>query len=360
MTGCNRSSNVHSTVHSPARPPGTAQRPEGCRHIERNEDMDRGKKWVSGVVLTAIAIGMVVSQGGDGQTAEARPDQAASAATVAPTATTGAATTTEAPATTVAITTTEAPTTTVAPTTTEAPTTTVAKTTTTTIPRAQVVRWVDGDTVETTVGTVRLIGMDTPERGAPCSAKATANADRLAPVGSTVHLIPVQGRDDTDHYDRLLRYVMRGRVDVGYRQIVHGLADARYDSGEYGTHPQTGPLPPSRHRASKPDMRSDHDTSSTTTRWHRRPRLFRLPRPRKHRQGTATPATRTSAFRLRRLTLTAVTSTEPTSRLSDPTHMGLMATTMGLAAKADLDLTTRYLSPIGDQRLQRTQERSSD
>ena len=127
--------------------------------------MDRGKKWVFGVVLTAIVFGMVGSQIGDGQTAEARPDQVASAATVAPTATTVADATTGAPATTVA------------GTTTEAPTTTVAKTTTTTLPRAQVVRWVDGDTVETTVGTVRLIGMDTPERGAPCSAKATANAD---------------------------------------------------------------------------------------------------------------------------------------------------------------------------------------
>ena len=208
--------------------------------------MDRGKKWVSGVVLTAIAIGVVVSQGGDGQTAEARPDQVASAATVAPTATTGADAATEAPANTVAATTTEAP------------TTTVAKTTTTTLPRARVVRWVDGDTVETTVGTVRLIGMDTPERGAPCSAKATANAERLAPVGSTVHLIPVQGRDDTDRYDRLLRYVMRGRVDVGYRQIVHGLADARYDSGEYGTHPQ-------RDRYRQADIEHPDQTCEVTT-----------------------------------------------------------------------------------------------
>jgi endonuclease YncB( thermonuclease family) len=188
--------------------------------------MDRGTKWVVGVVSTAIVIGMMASQIGDGQAAEPGPERVASAMTVAPTATT------------VAPTTTEAPTTTVAPTTTEAPTTTVAPTTTTTVPRTEVIRWVDGDTVQTTLGTVRLIGMDTPERGAPCSARATANADRLAPPGSTVKLIPVQGRDDTDRYDRLLRYVVRGRVDVGYRQIVNGLADARYDSGEYGTHPQ--------------------------------------------------------------------------------------------------------------------------
>ncbi len=223
MTGWNHCGTVDLTVHSLLKAPFGGQR----AGITKDEDMDRGKKWAIGVVSTAIVFGMVVSQFGDGQAAAEPPsDQEASAVTVAPTATTVPATTTKAPATTVG------------PTKTEAPTTTVAKTTTTTIPRAQVIRWVDGDTVETTAGTVRLIGMDTPERGAPCSAKATANAERLAPADSTVNLIPVQGRDDTDHYDRLLRYVLRGRVDVGYRQIVHGLADARYDSGEYGTHPQ--------------------------------------------------------------------------------------------------------------------------
>ena len=103
---------------------------------------------------------------------------------------------------------------------------------------AEVVEWIDGDTVTTTAGVVRLIGIDTPEAGAPCSALATANAVRLAPEDSYVFLVPVEGRDDTDHYDRLLRYVMGGGTDVGYSQIVRGLADARYDSGEYGTHPE--------------------------------------------------------------------------------------------------------------------------
>ncbi len=126
-------------------------------------------------------------------------------------------------------------------TTTQVPTTTEVQPTTTTgasAAMAEVVEWIDGDTVATTAGVVRLIGIDTPEAGAPCSALATANAVRLAPEDSYVFLVPVEGRDDTDRYDRLLRYVMGSGTDVGYSQIVRGLADARYDSGEYGTRPE--------------------------------------------------------------------------------------------------------------------------
>jgi endonuclease YncB( thermonuclease family) len=108
----------------------------------------------------------------------------------------------------------------------------------TTSTRARVIRWIDGDTVATTRGTIRLIGMDTPERGQPCYRPAKRNAARLAPAGSRIRLVRVLGRDNTDHYGRKLRYVQRHRRDVGYRQIVNGLADARYDDGRYGTHPR--------------------------------------------------------------------------------------------------------------------------
>jgi endonuclease YncB( thermonuclease family) len=108
----------------------------------------------------------------------------------------------------------------------------------TTATRARVVQWVDGDTVRTSVGPVRLIGMDTPERGEDCSRQATINAGRLAPIGTRITLVRVLGRDNTDRYGRKLRYVQAAGVDVGLRQIVNGLADARYDSGSYGSHPR--------------------------------------------------------------------------------------------------------------------------
>ena len=103
---------------------------------------------------------------------------------------------------------------------------------------AKITKWVDGDTVQTSKGTVRLIGMDTPESGERCYTNARSNASRLAPVGSSVKLVKVTGRDNIDRYGRLLRYVQHDGVDVGYKQIVDGYADAAYDSGSYGTHPR--------------------------------------------------------------------------------------------------------------------------
>jgi|SRR6478735_3526736 len=102
----------------------------------------------------------------------------------------------------------------------------------------EVVRWVDGDTVETTAGTVRLIGVDTPERGRCGYAKASDLARRLAPVGSRVRLTNPASVVDTDAYGRLLRYVNRGSVDVSLRQIKAGSV-ARYDSIDgYDRHPR--------------------------------------------------------------------------------------------------------------------------
>ena len=106
--------------------------------------------------------------------------------------------------------------------------------------RATVTGWVDGDTVRTTKGTVRLIGMDTPERGEECDNAATRSARRLAPAGSRVTLVRVLGRDNVDGYGRKLRYVRSVNAwDVGLRQIKRGLADARYDGRDgYERHPR--------------------------------------------------------------------------------------------------------------------------
>jgi endonuclease YncB( thermonuclease family) len=95
---------------------------------------------------------------------------------------------------------------------------------------ARVVRWVDGDTVETTQGTVRLIGIDTPERGACGSTAATRHAQAIAPAGSRVVLGNPASVIDRDKYGRKLRYVATptGR-DLGLAQIRDG-AHARYDS----------------------------------------------------------------------------------------------------------------------------------
>ena len=103
---------------------------------------------------------------------------------------------------------------------------------------ARVTRWIDGDTVETSRGTVRLIGYDTPERGKCGYAKATKRARQIAPVGSRITLGNPRRVDNRDRYDRVLRYVSNGGRDVGVTLIRDG-AKARYDSTDgYDHHPK--------------------------------------------------------------------------------------------------------------------------
>lgn len=128
-----------------------------------------------------------------------------------------------------------------APTTTTAPTT-VAPTTTAAPSRpagaVDVIDIIDGDTIKIRGGqSVRLIGIDTPERG---QCGYTEAAFVLASVirGRPVVLVP-GARTDTDRYGRLLRYVEVDGVDANLEMIRSGRAIARYDSRDgYGRHPR--------------------------------------------------------------------------------------------------------------------------
>jgi endonuclease YncB( thermonuclease family) len=102
--------------------------------------------------------------------------------------------------------------------------------------RGVVTNIVDGDTIDVAgVGRIRVIGIDTPERGECGFDKAsTVMADLV--LGETVILVP-GARDNTDRYDRLLRYIDVGNQDAGLQLIKRGLAIARYDSRDgYGAH----------------------------------------------------------------------------------------------------------------------------
>ena len=127
------------------------------------------------------------------------------------------------------------PTTTTAPPETAPPTTVPAPVTFT------VIGVVDGDTIDVatsdgSVLTVRLIGIDAPERGA-CEADAATWALASLVDGQEVALTAGGDGEDTDRYGRLLRYVDIAGTDAGLRLVEDGVAIARYDSRDgYGAH----------------------------------------------------------------------------------------------------------------------------
>lgn len=102
-----------------------------------------------------------------------------------------------------------------------------------------VVRVVDGDTLEIVGGgRVRIIGVDTPEVGT-CGFEAASRAMRRLVEGQRVRLVNPASVQDTDTYDRLLRFVEVDGTDVGLAQIKAGRARARYDSRDgYDPHPR--------------------------------------------------------------------------------------------------------------------------
>ena len=99
---------------------------------------------------------------------------------------------------------------------------------------------IDGDTVETSQGTVRLIGIDTPERGECGHDEASMAIGLVVSVGDVVTLELPDGQNDRDSYGRLLRYVIaESGVDLGQMQMEAGNAIARYDSTDgYPAHPR--------------------------------------------------------------------------------------------------------------------------
>ena len=98
---------------------------------------------------------------------------------------------------------------------------------------------VGGGTVDVRgVGRVRVLGIDTPERGECGFGPATSYLKTLV-LGRTVALVSPDGSDDEDRYGRKLRYLDVDGTDAGLAEIMAGLARARYDSRDgYGAHPR--------------------------------------------------------------------------------------------------------------------------
>lgn len=110
----------------------------------------------------------------------------------------------------------------------------------TTVSDVTLSRVIDGDTIWTSAGKVRLIGIDSPELGQCGYSEAVQTLQAAVAVGDRVYLELPEGENDSDSYGRLLRYVTTvDGVDLGLMQLQGGHAVARYDSLDgYPEHPR--------------------------------------------------------------------------------------------------------------------------
>jgi endonuclease YncB( thermonuclease family) len=101
-----------------------------------------------------------------------------------------------------------------------------------------VTRVVDGDTLDVTLANgkrerIRLLGIDTPERGACFAGSATARARALA-LSKRVVLKGDATQDTRDRYRRLLAYVwLPGGKDLGYQLVAGGFAKVYVYDGPF-------------------------------------------------------------------------------------------------------------------------------
>lgn len=100
--------------------------------------------------------------------------------------------------------------------------------------RAVVLAVIDGDTLRVRVNgartKVRLLGINSPERGRKGYGSAKKALAKLTRAGRTVTLASDPTQPYEDQYGRLLRYVKRGSTDVNRAQLSKGWArfyDAR-------------------------------------------------------------------------------------------------------------------------------------
>ena len=97
-------------------------------------------------------------------------------------------------------------------------------------PLVEVTRIIDGDTLDSTTGTVRLFWVDTPEHGQRCYQKATLPLRKLA--GTVVRV--QRGSRNVDSYGRLLYYVYTpSEASIDEALIKGGLGKARRQDGQH-------------------------------------------------------------------------------------------------------------------------------
>ncbi len=84
---------------------------------------------------------------------------------------------------------------------------------------------IDGDTVIIAGESVRLLGMDTDERGYPCYNEAKKRIEELI---LDKEVVLESDAEDKDRYDRRLRYIFLDGENINLQLVREGLAVARF------------------------------------------------------------------------------------------------------------------------------------
>jgi micrococcal nuclease len=90
-----------------------------------------------------------------------------------------------------------------------------------------VTRIIDGDTIQVDDIRVRLVGIDTPERGEPGFSEATEFTASLCPVGSSAAL-DIDDLEPKDRYGRTLAVVYCGGVNINQELLRNRYAEIMY------------------------------------------------------------------------------------------------------------------------------------
>lgn len=90
-------------------------------------------------------------------------------------------------------------------------------------------RVIDGDTLVINGTSIRILGINTPEKGELYSAEAKAFLENLT-LDKFVTL--ARGKDDTDLYHRKLRYIFVGATNVNRLLVSEGYANYYFPSGK--------------------------------------------------------------------------------------------------------------------------------
>lgn len=99
-----------------------------------------------------------------------------------------------------------------------------------------IARVIDGDTLDLDNGDrIRLVQIDAPESKGECYGRKAGKVLRhLLPTGTHVRIARDRKLDNTDRYDRLLRYLFKGKQNINLTLVQKGAASVWYFQGDKG------------------------------------------------------------------------------------------------------------------------------